>query len=130
MLVHKFIIPSVPSSMNAMYNYVWKGHLEVILKPDVRTWKDKAKLFIKPLKLPEKFKAELSLTFYIPCYYKNGNVKKIDTANLLKVTQDAICEKLGFDDCHVWKNVLEKIDSTEGKVIGELKVYDELATTA
>ena len=128
MIVLSFVIPSIPHSMNSMYNYIWRGHLLVSLKPDVRDWKDKAKLFIKPLKLPEKFKAELDITFHIPCYYKNGNVKKIDTANLLKVAQDAICEKLGFDDCHVWKNKLEKVDSMDGKVTGELRIY-ELETT-
>ncbi len=36
--------------------------------------------------------------FWDSFHYKNGSVKKKDVTNLVKITEDAVCESLGIDD--------------------------------
>ena len=53
------------------------------------------------------------LNVYTNWFYKNGNQKKSDIHNLIKVVVDALSERLGFDDSQVWSFVANKIQSTE-----------------
>jgi len=44
-------------------------------------------------------------------FFKNGNKKKSDIQNLIKVLIDAVSERLGFDDSQVWSMTANKIQS-------------------
>lgn len=95
---YSFTIPSLPASMNTINNIIWRGHIEVVLKPEVRQWKSQAKLFVPPIKVKNGDRFYIGLTFVFNGLYKNGRPKRIDLDNLLKVTKDVICEKIGIDD--------------------------------
>ena len=53
----------------------------------------------------------VDLSFHYPFCYKNGRFKKVDTANLLKLTYDAISEKIGVDDSRFKSGGFESFDS-------------------
>lgn len=101
------------------------------LKEDVRLWKQKAKEYIPPWP-PEPIidgmapastwkQLWISLYFYGNWYTKDGKVRTIDLCNLVKVTVDAIAEKLGFNDSMIFEQrMLRKIQSEEQKVEVEL----------
>ncbi len=52
----------------------------------------------------------LQLTLGFPLESKGEPVER-DWDNFPKLTQDAICEKLGINDCRIKKAVVEKVDS-------------------
>lgn len=92
-----FKIPSLPSSMNKMYQINYNTR-QIFMAPDVRVWKSKAKLFMPVWKVEEGESVAISLKFVLNFYFKNGNPRKIDGHNLSKVTVDSIVERYGIDD--------------------------------
>lgn len=102
----RFRIPSLPSSMNAIYQIIF--HLrQVQMKPEVRAWKHQAKMMIPIWKLPQNCETgfiRIKMEFHSHLwYYKNGKLKRVDAHNLQKVLIDAISEKMGFDDSMVFE---------------------------
>lgn len=94
----KFTIPSLPPSVNAIYNILFSQR-RVEMKPEVRLWKSQAKEYIPRLTpLTDSHLFSLDVVFHYDFFYKNGKVKKFDSQNLLKVLCDAIAEKCGFAD--------------------------------
>lgn len=94
----EFIIPSLPPSVNKMYQILFRER-RVIMHRDVVKWKTDSKLFIKKLPaLEESFIFYVQADFEYNFFYKNGKIKKFDTQNLLKVLIDAIAEKNGMCD--------------------------------
>ena len=56
-------------------------------------------------------------TFYMPLWYKNGNIKRRDVANYEKAASDFIGDHLtGFEDMMIKDIRLIKIDSTRNEV--------------
>lgn len=116
----RFVIPSLPPSVNAIYQILFNQR-RVEMKPEVRAWKNSAKLFIPKMTAMEETNLfEIDFKFYLPFFYKNGNLKKIDTQNLMKVLIDAIAEKNGFCDSVVKFGSWETYDSETEKV--EVKI--------
>lgn len=124
----EFVIPGFPASMNAVYNILF-AQRRVELKPDVRRWKTTAKLFMPPL--PEGWgergadgkadcKYGVKLEFYGLWLCKNGNVRRVDVSNLLKVTLDAIAERYGFDDARIWEWEARKKEDGAERIEGTL----------
>ena len=120
--VLRFRIPSLPASMNAIYQIIF--HLkQVQMKPEVRAWKTQAKQFVPRWKLSPQTETGfmyLNLAFHGDWFFKNGKPRKIDLPNLQKITVDAIAEKLGFDDCMVWRFDTEKVQDEKEFVDCEL----------
>jgi Holliday junction resolvase RusA-like endonuclease len=94
----EFIIPSLPPSVNAVYQIIFHQR-KVMIKPEVSLWKTQAKECIKKIEACDgDFFIKISCDFFYDFFYQNGKLKKFDTQNLLKVLIDAIAEKNGFDD--------------------------------
>ena len=77
--------------------------------------------------------------FWDSFHYKNGSVKKKDVTNLVKITEDAVCESLGIDDrgfgdVHVhkipWEGAPRFTVTIRGfkEVPGISEVYREVST--
>lgn len=94
----KFVIPFLPPSMNSIYNVLF-GLRRIELKPEVRLFKTKAKVYI-PLLSPnsESHLFKLDMVFYYDFFFKNGKLRKVDSQNLMKVLIDAVAEKNGIGD--------------------------------
>ena len=94
----RFLIPNLPPSVNSIYQILF--HLKrVEMKPDVRVWKNQAKMYIPSLKaLDDSFVFRLDAVFTYNWFYKNTKIRKFDSQNLLKVLCDAVAEKCGFRD--------------------------------
>lgn len=118
--VLRFRIPSLPASMNAIYQIMF--HLkQVQMKPEVRLWKTQAKMFVPPWKpINADGFLKIKLVFHGDWFFKNGKVRKIDLPNLQKIVVDAIAEKLGFDDCMIWDVELKKVQDKSDFVEVEL----------
>ena len=102
-----FTIPFLPPSVNSIYQIIFSQR-RVELKPDVRQFKTRCKEYIPRFNPNGKF-VNCDFTFSYPHYYKNGNLRKFDTQNLMKVLCDAIAEKGGWDDSLIksgsWKSI-------------------------
>ena len=107
--VVKFCIPFLPPSVNTIYQIIFSQR-RVELKPDVRTFKTRAKEYV-PRFNPEGKLVTADFIFTYNFYYKNGKLKKFDTQNLLKVLCDAIAEKCGFDDSLIKAGSWESVHS-------------------
>ena len=112
-VIHKgWKIPLLPVSMNKLYaiNYRTK---QVYMTPEARTWKTQAKMFVSPFAVAKNDKLSLKLDINCDWYFKNGNPKRSDIQNLIKVVVDMLSERLGFDDSQVWSFTANKIQSSE-----------------
>jgi len=122
--VLSFKIPSLPPSMNSIYNVFF--HMKrVELKPEVRLFKTNAKAFIPPFEIEKKDKLALYMAVHADWYFRNGKFKKIDVSNMVKVVQDLICEKLGCDDAQVWETRACKVQDKKNVVHIRLEVMNE-----
>jgi Holliday junction resolvase RusA-like endonuclease len=112
-VIHKgWRIPLLPVSMNKLYaiNYRTK---QVYMTPEARQFKSQAKLFISSFETSKTDKLSLRLDIHTDWYFKNGNPKRSDIQNLIKVVVDMLSERLGFDDSQVWSFTANKIQSSE-----------------
>jgi len=110
-----FKIPSLPTSMNKMYQINYNTR-KIFMAPDVRLWKSKAKLFMPVWKVEEDWLYNVSLKFIGNFLFKNGKVRKIDLQNLVKVVIDSTAERYGFDDSRVYDFSCEKVQADESWV--------------
>lgn len=105
-------IPLLPTSMNKLYAINYRTR-SVYMTPEARNFKSQAKMFIKPYSVGKNDKLSFSLDVHTDWYFKNGNLRKADIQNLIKVVVDAVSERLGFDDSQVFSFSANKIQSTE-----------------
>jgi Holliday junction resolvase RusA-like endonuclease len=105
-------IPCLPVSMNKLYsiNFVKRC---VYMTSEARTFKNNTKLCIGNFSTTKSDKLTLSLDVHTDWFFKNGNPKKSDIQNLIKVVVDAVSERLGFDDSQIWSFSANKIQSTD-----------------
>ena len=111
--VIRFTIPSLPASVNAIYQIIYSLR-RVEMKPEVRSWKTKAKEYIPRFNTIPNTVLRVDTTFIYNWYYLNGKLRKFDTHNLLKVLCDAIAEKIGVDDSLMkegsWRSIHSKVE--------------------
>ena len=105
-----FTIPSMPPSMNSMYNVLF-GLRKVELKPEARLWKSKAKEFIPKHSISAQERVSINFLFFGSWLSKEGKILKRDVTNREKLILDAISEKCGWDDSQVWHRTVGKVQS-------------------
>ncbi len=108
----KWKIPCLPVSMNKLYAINFMKRC-VYMTPEARTFKNNTKLCIGNFPVSKNDKLSFSMDVHTDWFFKNGNPKKSDIQNLIKVVVDATSERLGFDDCQIWSFAANKIQSTE-----------------
>ena len=117
-----FKIPSVPPSVNSLYNVIFSLK-KVEKKPEVRLWQSQAKQFIpvwRPIQIPDQPWLYMKIVIHTDLWYKNGSVRKIDMPNMEKALIDTVCEKIGIDDKFVVKKETTKIQSDKDKTEVEI----------
>ena len=121
-----FLLPKWPPSVNSLYTVIFSQR-RVELKPEVRLWKTQAKELIPLWKELKDSKSLLSveLNFHGAWWHANGNLKKTDVQNMVKVTLDALAEKNGFDDSRVFECVERKRASLKEYVEGVVKYFND-----
>ena len=92
----RFVIPSLPPSVNALHNVIWSQR-RVELKPEVRAWRSQAKQYIPRVTLGCSF-LRVDVVVHYPFYHANGKLRIFDSHNLLKPLLDVIAEKIGVND--------------------------------
>lgn len=118
----KFTIPFFPISCNSLYGISSKrGRVQVFLKGEARSFKEKAKLFMPMRTVSPSHLFKLEIKVLAPWMTQKGNVKKQDIQNLEKILIDAISEKYEFEDSRVWKKNCEKVESEKEEV--EVKLF-------
>lgn len=89
-------------------------------------WMNLVSKSVKPQKISQTEWYGMNIIVYMPLYFKNGKVKRIDISNLIKYAEDAICKKVvlpdgEFDDSRIIEVTAVKQDSTELKTT--IQVY-------
>src|SRR6266487_7113180 len=94
-------------SVNHMYHVTMRG---VRLTDEARKFKADAGLIARSAAneqggwpYPATTPLFLHLRLYVP------GVRRMDISNVVKVTEDAIADALGFDDRHIWRLLVERI---------------------
>ena len=111
----RFTIPSLPPSMNALYQIIY-SQKRVELHPEARRWKSSAKEHVVRFMPRKGALVGIDATFYYRFYYQNQKPRVFDAANLLKLLIDCIAEKCGFNDCLVRHGSWSSVDSGDEKV--------------
>jgi Holliday junction resolvase RusA-like endonuclease len=117
-------VPFLPPSMNKIYGINFQKR-SVYMMPEARTFKSQAKMCIGNFPTSKNDKLSLSLSVHTDWYFKNGNLRKADIQNLIKVVVDAVSERLGFDDAQVFSFSANKIQSTENYCTVTLEKQNE-----
>jgi len=110
MLRMNFIIPGRPLSGNTLYKVARGGH--IYLTPEAKRYKDEAKPFVLDAYTPKTYRGgvlTLRLDVVDDWYYKNGEVRRIDADNLIKLVQDAVFQHLDLDDSLVFEASVRKV---------------------
>lgn len=105
-------LPFCPPSVNSAYNVLYSFR-RVELKPESKLFKSKVKTYVPTFKVNEGDKLDFTIEIASSWYYKNGNMRKKDVHNMVKILVDAICEGLGIDDKHIWNIMAFKTDSKD-----------------
>lgn len=108
--VLSFRLPASPPSMNSIYNVMF-GLKRIELKPEVRLYKNNMKMYVPSWDLKPEEKVQAELEVVQQWHFKNGNFKKADVQNVVKVILDLICERQGWDDSQVWSFMAKKKQS-------------------
>lgn len=111
----RFTIPSLPPSVNALYQIIYSQR-RVELRPECLRWKSDAKGYVPRFQPRDKLLVAVDATFYYRFHYANGKPRIFDAANLLKLLIDAIAEKCGFNDLLVRYGSWTSVDSATEKV--------------
>jgi hypothetical protein len=113
--VRRFTIPSLPPSVNALYQIIY-SQKRVELHPEARRWKSSAKEHVVRFTPRQGALVAVDVTFHYRFYYQNGKPRVFDAANLLKLLIDCVAEKCGFNDCLVRHGSWSSVDSPDEKV--------------
>ena len=120
-----FEMEGIPPSYNRSVS-INHNMKQVYLSDEARNYKKIVKLLCPHMDIPEGSKLSLSILVHSnKWFYKNGKVRKIDLQNMDKLLIDAVCEKLGVDDSHIWEFRSKKVISNENKTVVMVEVIEE-----
>lgn len=121
----KFRVSFLPISVNRIYSY---NHYNktMYLTEEARHFKMALKIACPKIEFKsEQPKLRVEVWYHSPTWIcKNGKFRKRDSANMDKLVHDAITERLGRDDSHIWMHSGEKvvdIDEFTEIVISEIE---------
>lgn len=124
----RFEVPMLPPSENKMYS--WDPMKKRPYKTkECSNFKSNFQMFCPPIQFKEGERIVVAVEYYGDWYYKNGKVRKKDGQNLQKAVYDALFEKIGIDDCHLWMWCGKKIQSDHDKMVITIEVLDGNAGT-
>ena len=104
-----FQFPNLPISINALYDINYRQR-RVDLKPAARQWKSAGKGYVPQFKIADDSMLAIDFTFHYPYYNAKNSLRIFDSANLLKLAIDCICERLEINDCRVKSGSWSSVD--------------------
>lgn len=112
----RFVIPVATPSVNALNNIIYSQR-RVVTKPEVLKWRSDASAHIPriTLKSKESF-IQVDALFCYPFYHRNGNLRVLDTQNMMKALIDTIAWKTGFNDLRVKSGSWDSADDVNERV--------------
>jgi len=123
----RFVLPSLPGSVNEIYelNRPDSGLPRRRLKPEWAIWATKMMPHVLPFSIQPMSIIRVDRWYYYPWFYKNGNWRVADVANMDKLLFDTLAKKLGINDLLFKQGWMGSRDSVDGKVIVRLKEIPE-----
>lgn len=113
-----FKIPSLPGSVNLIYaprHTIHSDKFSYGLKDEWVIWKTQMKVFVPKFKIADDTLIRIDCRYTYNWYYKNTNLRVVDTHNMVKLLIDLIAEKVGFNDCRAksgsWASVHNPTES-------------------
>lgn len=110
----KFRVGFLPTSVNKMYSYNHYNKTMYLTK-EAQHYKMAIKIACPKIEFKsEQPKIRIEIWYHSPTWIcKNGRFRKRDIQNMDKILIDAISERLGVDDSHVWYHNGEKVIDIE-----------------
>lgn len=115
-----FTLPSLPGSTNYIYEpgySISSSRPSWRLKSEWALWATKVKPYIPLFKIAAGSIVRIDRCYYYPWFYKNGNWRKADVANMDKLLFDTVAKKIGVDDLLFKQGWMDSRDSEENKVV-------------
>jgi Holliday junction resolvase RusA-like endonuclease len=115
-----FTLPMCPPSVNSLYSIHFKAANpadRVQLKPECRTWKTQAKVYIPAFSIAETSIVRIDRCYYYSWFSKKKTWIKKDTSNLDKLLMDMISEKTSIDDRRFKCGYMDSINSQVEKTV-------------
>ncbi len=94
-----FRIEAIPPSYNKSFK-IAHSLRQVWLSPEAHAYKNRIKMAVPLTDFQPNDLFLVEVDYYYNWYFKNGNLRKIDTQNCDKLLFDAISERIGIDDSH------------------------------
>ena len=120
----KFKIKCSPPSVDSVYQIIWSLK-EVQLKPEAKLFKNNIKLYTPLPDISDDKPLKIAIEVYGKWYTKDGKIRTRDIQNSEKVLIDAIFEKIGINDSHIFYKTTKKIQSEEDYIVVEIENYNE-----
>jgi hypothetical protein len=109
-----FTLLSLPGSINEVYTFGYSINSprpERKLKAEWALWKSQNATRIPLLKVLPDSIIRVDRLYQYRWFYKNGNWRKCDTANMDKLLFDLISQKIGVDDSRFKCGMMDSADS-------------------
>ena len=113
-----FWIPLIPPSVNSIYK-IHYAKRQVFLSNDARAFKNQAKMFVPSVSVEKDELFSMTIEIAMDWKFKNGEWKKMDLQNLIKLIIDCISEKWGICDSRIFNFCCKKThrDGDEGIMV-------------
>lgn len=123
-----FTIPVLPPSVNALHNIIYSQR-KVVLKPEILKWRSDMANFIPRINHSAGSFFRVDCKFFYNHYFQNGNLRRFDTHNMVKVLLDVIAWKAGFDDSRVKEGSWQSVNDRNERVEVIIREYVLTAST-
>ena len=125
MLTRTFTLPSLPPSINRLYMIDRSGRRRyqsgkaqvVFMAEDARKWKSDMQYLVPRFEIPETSLLRIDYVAYYPWHHRNGQRRRVDVHNLMKLLFDTVCARIGVDDSRVSEGSFKSMNSEEEKII-------------
>lgn len=108
-----FVLPGLPTSRNRLYySDPRSGGAE--WSRAALQWKAEVRPHIPPFRLLSEYSiVRMALEFHYPWYTRSGDWLVRDVDNLIKIVQDTVAKKCGFNDLRVKRLRINSVDDCE-----------------
>lgn len=110
-----FQLPSLPPSHNRLYLIDFRRR-QVYLSEAARRWKSDMQFLIPRFEIAGGSLLRIDYVTYYRWHHRNGNRRRVDCSNLMKLLHDTICLRIGVDDSRVVAGSFAAIDREEEAV--------------
>lgn len=90
-----FTIPGIPPSQNHAIKMTTRGgYVRRYSSKELKTWQELVAYTTNEQQIVKSTWYGIDITYYLPLFYKNGNIRRKDIDNMIKYTIDSILERV------------------------------------